>query len=234
VGGTAFKASVLDARGKMIGDRAWVRTPYPCTPKIFVKTIVKLVKSLSAFDRASVGFPGYVRGDKVMTAPHFGDDIWRGFNMVKVLEAEFGKPVRLLNDADMQGLAAIKGHGLELVITLGTGVGTGLFRGGELMPHLELAHHPLHKGKSYNEYLGKKALKEIGNKKWNNRVKRTIKILYNLFHFDKIYIGGGNSRKITFKLPSHTKLISNKDGILGGFMLWGASPKFEQTTKIFS
>ena len=144
--------------------------------------------------------------------------------MAKALKAKFGRPVHLLNDADMQGFAAIKGKGIELVVTLGTGVGTGLFRNGELMPHVELAHHPVHGRKDYNEYLGKKALEKIGKKKWNFRVQRVLKILHGLLQPDKIYIGGGNSRNITFKLGSHVQLISNKDGILGGFMAWEMSP----------
>ena len=185
VGGTGLKASVLDARGRMIVDRVWVDTPYPCPPKVLVKALVDLVKPLPAFDRVSVGFPGYVRNDKVITAPHFGNDIWHGFDLVKALKAKFRKPVRLLNDGDMQGLAAIEGKGLELVATLGTGVGTGLFRDGELMPHLELAHHPVHKGKDYNKYLGKKALEKIGKMKWNCRVQRAVKILHDLLHFEQ-------------------------------------------------
>jgi polyphosphate glucokinase len=231
VGGTGLKASVLDARGRMCVDRVRVDTPYPCPPKVLVKTLVDLAKPLPAFDRVSVGFPGYVRGDKVITAPHFGNDIWHGFDLVKALKAKFTKPVRVLNDADMQGLAAIEGKGLELVVTLGTGVGTGWFRNGELMPHLELAHHPVHKGKNYNEYIGKNALKKIGKKKWNYRVQRVIKILYDLFHFDKIHIGGGNARNITFKLDAHVQLVSNQDGILGGFMLWEPTQKGEWEKK---
>jgi polyphosphate glucokinase len=225
MGGTGLKASVLDARGKMIVDRVRVDTPYPCPPKVMVKALVALVKPLPAFDRVSVGFPGYVRHDKVITAPEFGDDIWHGFDLAKALKAKFGKPVRLLNDADMQGFAAIKGNGLELVFTLGTGVGTGLFRNGELMPHLELAQHPVHEGKDYNQYLGKKALKRIGKKKWNDRVRRVLKILHNLLQPDKIYIGGGNARNITFKLDAQLQLISNQDGILGGLMAWEPIPK---------
>jgi polyphosphate glucokinase len=220
VGGTNLKASVLDAKGKMTADRVHIETPYPCPPKVMVKALVDLVKPLPKFDRVSVGFPGYVREGKVITAPHFGNKIWHGFDLVKALESKLGKPVRLLNDADMQGLAAIGGHGLELVITLGTGVGTALFRNGELMPHLELAHHPAHGGKNYNEYIGEKALEKIGKKKWNARVERMINILRDLFNPDTIYIGGGNSRNIIFKLKHDIKLISNEDGILGGFMLW--------------
>lgn len=220
VGGTGLKASVLDARGKMIADRVSIDTPYPCPPKVMVKALVALVEPLPAFDRVSVGFPGYVRHDKVLTAPEFGNDLWHGFDLAKALQVKFGKPVRLLNDADMQGFAAIKGKGLELAVTLGTGVGTGLFRDGDLMPHLELARHPVHGGKNYNEYLGKRALKKIGKKRWNDRVQRVLKILHDLLLPDKVYIGGGNSRNITFKLDSHVRLISNEDGILGGFMAW--------------
>jgi polyphosphate glucokinase len=225
VGGTGLKASVLDARGKMIVHRRWVDTPYPCAPKVLVKALVDLAKLLPAFDRVSVGFPGYVRGDKVVTAPEFGNGAWQGYDLVQALKVNLGKPVRLLNDADMQGLAVIKGNGLELVITLGTGVGTALFRDGELMPHLELAHHPAHKAKDYNGYLGKKALKKIGKKKWNCRVRRMIGILHDLFNFDKLYIGGGNARNITFKPNARLQLISNRDGILGGFMLWNQHRK---------
>jgi polyphosphate glucokinase len=92
VGGTGLKASVLDERGKMIADRVWVDTPYPCTPKVIVKALVALVKPLQAFDRVSVGFPGYVRHDKVITAPEFGNDIWHGFDLAKALKAQFGEP----------------------------------------------------------------------------------------------------------------------------------------------
>lgn len=220
VGGTTLKASVLDGRGKMAVDSVRVATPYPCPPKVLINALVDLVKPLPKFDRVSIGFPGYVRDDKVITAPHFGNDIWHGFNLVKALETRFGKPVRLLNDADMQGLAAIQGKGLELVVTLGTGVGTGWFRNGETLPHLELAQHPVHKGKTYNEFIGDKALKKIGKKKWNHRVHQAITLLQELFHPDKTYIGGGNAVKISFALDAHVKLISNRDGILGGFRLW--------------
>jgi polyphosphate glucokinase len=231
VGGTGLKASVLDARGRMIADRVSIDTPYPCPPKVMVKALVALVEPLPTFDRVSVGFPGYARHDKVLTAPEFGNDLWHGFDLAKALKAKLGRPVRLLNDADMQGFAAIEGKGLELAVTLGTGVGTGLFRDGELMPHLELARHPVHGGKNYNEYLGKKALKKIGKKRWNDRVQRVLKILHDLLLPDKVYIGGGNSRNITFKLDSHVQLISNEDGILGGFMAWKSIQNGEREKK---
>jgi len=220
VGGTGLKASVLDARGQMLADPVRVETPSPCPPSVLVEALVQLVKPLPAFDRVSVGFPGVVRHGEVITAPHFGNAVWRGFAFAEALAARFATPVRLLNDADMQGLAVIKGAGIELVVTLGTGIGTALFRDCALMPHLELAHHPIHGNKTYNEYLGDKVRQKIGNKKWNRRVRRMIAILHTLTNYDQLYLGGGNAARITFRLPRGTQIVSNTAGILGGIALW--------------
>ena len=220
IGGTGLKASVLDAAGHMAAKRVRVDTPYPCPPPVMVETLAALVAPLPAFDRVSVGFPGVIRDGKVLTAPHFGDEIWRGFDLAGALAGRLGKPVRLLNDAEVQGLAVIEGKGLELVVTLGTGVGTGLFRDRELMPHLELAHHPLRKGKTYDEYVGNEPRKKKGKKRWNRRVRRVVDTLRALINYDRIYLGGGNSRRITFKLDPDMRVVSNEAGILGGVMLW--------------
>lgn len=219
IGGTGLKASVLDAKGKMVVDRVRIDTPYPCPPKVMVEDLVQLVKTLPSFDRVSIGFPGVVREGKVITAPHFGNDIWHGFPLARALTEKWGKPVRILNDADMQGTAVIQGKGLELVVTLGTGVGTALFRNGELMQRMELAQHPAWENKTYNEYIGDKVLKK-GKKKWNKRVEHALELLNTLLNPDKVYIGGGNARNITFKLDKTTKLVSNEAGILGGIALW--------------
>jgi polyphosphate glucokinase len=161
-----------------------------------------------------------VRSGEVITALHFGNDVWRGFAFAEALAARFAKPVRLLNDADMHGLAVITGEGIEVVVTLGTGIGTAVFRDRALMPHLELAHHPIHGTKTYNEYLGDKVRKKIGNKKWNRRVRRMLDILHTLTNYDMLYIGGGNAARITFRLPRSTTIVSNTSGILGGIALW--------------
>jgi polyphosphate glucokinase len=160
VGGTGLKAAVLDAQGTMLAEPVRVKTPSPCPPRVLVEALVTLVQPLPAFDRVSVGFPGVVRHGEVITAPHFSTVVWRGWPFAEVLAACFAKPVRLLNDADMHGLAVITGEGLEVVVTLGTGIGTALFRDGVLMPHLELAHHPIHGTKTYNAYLGDQVRKK--------------------------------------------------------------------------
>ena len=222
IGGTGFKASVLDAGGKLLADPVRVETPYPCPPPVMVKTLLGLVRGLPKFDRVSVGFPGVVREGRVITAPHFGNKIWRRYPLAAVLQKKWRKPVRLLNDADMQGFAVIKGKGLELVVTLGYGVGTAVFRDGELMPRLELAQHPVWGAKTYNEYIGNNTLKKIGKVRWNKRVRQALGWLDTLLNYDKVYIGGGNSRLVSFKLDKNMKVVSNRAGILGGIALWKA------------
>ena len=220
IGGTGLKASVLDMKGAMEAERVRVETPYPCTPKVMVETLSQLIKPLPAFDRVSVGFPGVVREGKIITAPHFGNDIWGGFPLAQALEKKWGKPTRILNDADMQGLAVIQGKGLEFVVTLGTGVGTALFLNGKLMPHLELAQHPAWKDKTYNEYIGDQVLLKKGRKKWNRRVRHALELLRTLVNYDRLYIGGGNAPKLDFKPEGNVKIVSNQAGILGGIALW--------------
>jgi polyphosphate glucokinase len=222
VGGTGLKASVLDRAGKMLVERVRVATPYPCRPDILLPAIAGLATKLPAFDRISIGFPGVVRDGRVITAPHFDRDAWRDYPLQDALARQFGKPARLLNDAEVQGLGIIAGRGLELVLTLGTGAGTALFRDGALMPHLELAQHPIHKRKTYNDYIGDKALKDHGKKKWNNRLCKTIEILHSLLHYDTLYLAGGNAVHVELELPQNVKIGSNAAGITGGVHLWDA------------
>jgi polyphosphate glucokinase len=233
IGGTGLKASVLDAEGKLLADRVRVPTTYPCPPELMVETLAKLVKPLPAADRVSVGFPGVVRRGQVLTAPHFvtkagpGTPIvkelvakWRNYDLAGELARSLGLPVRLANDADLQGWAVIAGQGLEMVVTLGTGVGTALFIEGKLAPHLELAHHPFRKGETYNEQLGDAVLKRIGPGKWRRRVAEAIRNFQVLTNYDHLYIGGGNGRLLANHIDSSITIVDNVAGILGGIKLW--------------
>jgi polyphosphate glucokinase len=220
IGGTGLKAALIDARGKFVGKRHRTDTPDPCPPKMMVKALVDLVKPLKGYSKIALGFPGVVRGHKVITAPHFGNELWHGFDLGGVLSRKLKKPLRMINDAEMQGLAVIEGKGLEMVVTLGTGFGTAVFDHGELAPHMEIAHIPARGGKTYNQWIGDKELKKIGRKKWGRRVRETIEIMHTLLNYDHLYIGGGNAKKINFKLPRHVSRVDNAAGIEGGAMLW--------------
>jgi polyphosphate glucokinase len=220
VGGTGLKASVLDPAGQMLVNRLHMATPYPCTPKILLDALVELTAPLPPFDRISIGFPGVIRDGRVVTAPHFDAKAWRDYPLEETVSQRFGKPARLLNDAEVQGLGIIVGQKLEVVLTLGTGVGSAVFRNGILAPHLELAQHPIYKGKTYNDYVGDQARHSHGLKKWNSRVLKMIEIVYSLLHYDVLYLGGGNAANIIVDLPDNTRLASNDTGITGGIRLW--------------
>ncbi len=224
IGGTGLKAAIVDAQGQMLTDRVRVATPHPCPPDLLVETLHTLVAPLVehyAPTRVSIGFPGFVRNNHVLTAPHLGLDDWNDVPLAQMLGERLGiDAVRMINDAEMQGFAAIEGHGLEFVLTLGTGAGTALFRDGELMPHLELAHHPVSKKHAYDEYIGDAARRKAGNKRWNQRVQKVIGILESLVHYDKLWIGGGNAQRLTFELPPNVATVPNDRGIEGGARLW--------------
>jgi polyphosphate glucokinase len=225
IGGTGIKAALLDDSGSLIGERQRVPTPpKPVTPEELVRAIDRAAAPLGTYERVSVGFPGYVRDGRVITAPNLGTDSLAGFDLQSVLAEHLGKPVRVLNDADVQGFGAIKGQGVEMALTLGTGAGTALFHDGEIMPHLELAHHPVSGNKTYDEYIGNAARRKKGRKAWNKRVAKVIEILREVVRFDHLYIGGGNAKDITFPLPPDVTIVPNTDGLTGGIRLWRKDP----------
>jgi polyphosphate glucokinase len=225
IGGSGIKAALLDNKGSMIGDRQRVRTPpKPVAPEALVRAIEEAVVPLGDFERVSVGFPGYVRDGRVLTAPNLGSEVLAGFDLQSELTRHWGKPVRVLNDADVQGFGAIEGNGVEMVLTLGTGAGTAIFRDGEIMPHLELAHHPVSGDKTYDEYIGNAAREKKGRKAWSKRVAKVIEILRVVVRFDHLYLGGGNAKDIAFRLPADVTIVPNTDGLTGGIRLWREEP----------
>jgi polyphosphate glucokinase len=244
IGGTGLKASVLGPDGRLLADRVRVDTTYPLPPEKMVDDLVALVAPLPPADRASAGFPGVVRKGHVLTAPHFvtqsgpGSSVvpelekaWRDFDLAGALEKRLGHPVRVANDADLQGWAVVSGQGLEMVITLGTGLGSALFMDGRLAPHLELAHHPFRKGGTYNEQIGDAALRRIGTKKWRKRVLEAIGNFEVLVNYDKLYVGGGNARHMAGHLDPAITIVDNLAGILGGIKLWEADSHWENLTE---
>src|SRR5580658_3997363 len=221
VGGTGIKLAALDDSGRIVGEPVRVPTPpKPVAPEALIRVVDTAAVALSPFERVSVGFPGMVRHGKVFTAPNLGTELWAGFDLQDVLAKRLKKPVRVMNDADVQGYGAISGKGVEMVLTLGTGAGTAIFTDGNAIPHLELAHHPLRGNKTYDEYIGNAALELKGKKKWNKRVARAIAVLRTVVNFDHLYIGGGNAKKLTLALPDDITIVPNTDGLTGGIRLW--------------
>jgi polyphosphate glucokinase len=218
IGGTGLKMQALSPEGKPISDRLRVPTPNPATTTEILSALDELKVSVPLFDRVSVGFPGVIKEGKTLTAANL-DPGWIGFPLAKTLEKRWGKPVRMANDSAVGGYAVIQGHGVELVITLGTGMGSALFTHGVLCPGLELAHHPWRK-KTYEGYLGRRGLLKYGVKRWNKLLKQAVEQTAATFNWDTLYIGGGNAKKVTLKHGDEIKIISNEEGLLGAMALW--------------
>jgi polyphosphate glucokinase len=214
VGGSGIKATVLNDLAKPVTERLRRESPASGMPGAVMDVIVALANELGEYERVAVGFPGVVINGVAMDAPNLAKE-WRGFNIAESIQARLKKPVRVANDADVQGFGAIAGSGVELVVTLGTGVGTSLFVDGRLAPNLEIG----------NDKLRNSALQKVGKKRWNKRLVKFIKRLDETFHFTKLYIGGGNSKEVDVSmLPANVTIISNLNGLVGGIALWRDAP----------
>ncbi len=220
IGGSRIKATILDMEGKMLRDYSRIDTPSPAVPDSVIEAILALTKGFETFTKVSVGFPGYVRNGVVFTAPNLSTEKWKGVDLKNRLSELLKQPVRVVNDADLQGLGFATGKGLEMIVTLGTGFGTALLMNGNLLPHFEVSHHPVSKERDYDEYIGQKALDEVGIERWNKRMEKVIEILKTVFNYDHLFISGGNSKRINFKTDDNITLVSNIDGIKGGARLW--------------
>src|SRR6188768_4406086 len=116
IGGSFIKATVLNQQGELLQDYERVKTPEPATPQKVLEAIQNLVSDLQDYDKISVGFPGYIKKGIIRTAPNLGTDLWKGVNLNKLLTDALNKPVRIANDADLQGLGVVSEKGLEMVI----------------------------------------------------------------------------------------------------------------------
>ena len=233
VGGTGLKAAIVDSTGVMVSDRVKVPTPYPCPPALLVQSLRDLTASLTGYQRVSVGFPGLVRRGIVLEVPAFSRREyggpadpelvrqWSGFPLADALARAFSLPTVVVNDADMQGAAVIKGRGVEFVMTLGTGVGTALFNDGMLLPHFDLSHGPFRKGMTFDIALGEARRQEIGTRKWRPQVRKAITCFDDMLFFDRIYVGGGNAQRLDpDDLGPKGVIVPNTAGILGGVRIW--------------
>lgn len=233
IGGSGFKAAILDPAGQMLTERVRVETPYPCPPERLVSAVVDLTKDLGHRDRVSVGFPGLVRNGKVRNIPSLSrsaydgdtdpalESAWHGFDLASALAEAFGVPTKVANDADVQGCAVVSGEGFEFVMTLGTGVGTAMFLDGQLLPHMDAGHAPFRKGDTFEEQLGNVARKHVGNERWSQRVVEAITAYDRFLFFDTVHVGGGNAKHLDpADLPHKARIVANTAGIIGGVRLW--------------
>ena len=174
--------------------------------------VLKLVGDLK-YDVVSIGYPGVVVRNKIVTEPFNLGGGWVGFDFRKA----FGRPTKLMNDAAMQAIGSYSG-GRLLFLGLGTGLGAALIVNGTVAP-MELAHLPYKNGGSYEDYVGEMGRHRLGPKKWRHAVAEVVALLSKALEAEYVVLGGGNARKLK-KLPDNARLGNNDFAFLGGFRVW--------------
>lgn len=190
---------------------------HPSGRDFSAQRMVEIVVGLGCgwgFERVSIGFPGPVLDGRPACEPRNLGEGWVDFDY----EGAFGCPVRVLNDAAMQALGSYQG-GKMLFLGLGTGLGSAVVSAGRVEP-LELAHLPYKKGRTYEDYVGKRGLERLGKKKWRAAVHDVVERLAHALQVDYVVLGGGNVKKLE-ELPEGVRKGANANAFLGGFRLWG-------------
>ncbi|MFT4010243.1 MAG: ROK family protein [Nocardioidaceae bacterium] len=234
VGGTGIKGAAVDLDGGGLAtDRVKIATPQPATPESVFEVIERVVRDTHT-DGTAVGvtIPGIVRHGVVYSAANI-DKSWIGTDADAALEARLKRPVRVVNDADAAGYAevrwgAAKGeHGVVMVTTLGTGIGSAIVYRGVLVPNTELGHLTLH-GDAAEKYCANvvREREQLSYREWAERLTEYYRMLERLFSPDLFVVGGGVSKSwpkfgplIRIDTPMVPAKLGNNAGIVGAALL---------------
>ena len=233
IGGSGMKAAPVDlADGALTADRFKIQTPQPATPTAMADVVVQLVAHFEWSGPVGVTFPAVVRRGVTLSAANV-DKSWIGTDADALFTKSVGQDVHVVNDADAAGLAEMRygagrgRDGVVLVLTFGTGIGSGLFVDGVLVPNTELGH--LEVDGHDAEHRAAASARDRENLSWGEwakRVERYLRTIVKLFSPELIIVGGGASRKADRWLPAidvGTEIVpaalTNEAGIVGAALV---------------
>jgi len=233
IGGTGVKAGPVDLdAGTLLATRSRAATPNPSTPDAIVDVVLGLLEGIESQGPLGVTLPSVVLHGVVKTAANI-DASWIDTDAVTLFSAATGRPANVVNDADAAGMAEVrygagKGQGGVIVlVTLGTGIGSGLFVDGILVPNSELGHLHLHHGDA-EDWAAESARERdhLSWKEWAHRISSYLELVESLLWPDLFIIGGGVSRRSDRFLPlvecrTHVvpAQLHNDAGIVGAAMV---------------
>ena len=214
-----MKILVIDVGGtniKMLASGEEEVRKFPSGPHLTAQQMAEGVLKATAdwsYDAVTIGYPGPVLRNRPVLEPRNLGPGWVDYDFA----AHFGKPVKIINDAAMQALGSYEG-GTMLYLGLGTGLGSALIIDHVIAP-LELAHLPYRKGRTFEDYVGRRGLERLGKKKWQKAVEDVVARLQAALVADTVVLGGGNAKKLK-RVPPGACLGENRNAFQGGFRLW--------------
>ena len=235
VGGSGIKAAVVDVEaGRFRSDRLRVATPSPATPEAVIASIGRMVKRLakaSGLGTATpvgVGLPGVTLDDTLKSAANI-DAGWIGFPVVERLRKATGRPVSIVNDADAAGIAEMRfgvgrdKPGVVIFLTLGTGVGSGVFIDGVLVPNTEFGQMEIRgRAAERRSAAAARVRRGLSWKAWSQDLDEHLDRIDKLMWPNLMILGGGVSKaperfipRLTVRCPVVAAALRNDAGIIG-------------------
>ena len=230
VGGTGIKAALVDTEeGKLVSDRLRVDTPDPSTPENVADAIRQLVEEIGYSGTVGCCFPAVVIHGKAKTAGNI-DDAWLDTQIDDTFRQATGLPFVVLNDADAAAMTEMRFgagtdlEGMVIMITIGTGLGSGVFLNGKLSPNIELGRRPGPNDERIEIHASNRARKvnELSWDDWGPRFNYFLQQVCEIFSPDHIILGGGASKKYkkyegSIDIPAtiHIAETLNEAGIIG-------------------
>lgn len=229
VGGSGIKGAIVDLKkGELVTERHRIPTPQPATPKAVAQTVAEIADHFKWKGPIGCGFPAAVQNGIARTASNI-DKKWINTDAERLFSKATGCSVKIVNDADAAGLAAVafgigkNNKGLIILLTLGTGIGSAIINNGKLVPNTELGHLKF-KGGIAEHYAADsiRKKKDLSWKEWGSRLDEYLNHVYRLFYPDLFILGGGVSKKfaeyeeyLDVPVPIHAAALLNQAGIVG-------------------
>lgn len=230
IGGSGIKGALVDSvTGEKLTKRHRIVTPEGRKPKDMARVVAELVEHFDHKGPIGVGFPTVIKNG-VCKSPGNLHKKWLGVNVQELFGEAIGQPVKVINDADAAGFASMnygvgKGKkGLVVMITIGTGLGSGAFLNGELIPNFELGQIPYKKYKKIELWAADsaKTRDELTYLQWGKRFNTFLKYVELIIAPDLIILGGGASKDfdefkecIKIETPVIPAELRNHAGIIG-------------------
>lgn len=235
VGATGIKGALVDSiTGELQTEKLKYKTPNPATPDKVIEVIKLLLADLDWVGKPfCCGFPSVIKDNVCLTASNIHND-WIGLNLETYFKEHLGVDVQCINDADAAGLAEMKyglskdQNGTVLFLTLGSGIGSALFRDGKLIPNTEFGQMPYKT--SIAEKHGSNRVRKnnkLSWEEWGNELYKILKIYHLLVSPSMIILGGGVSKNFVeyeqylskIPIPIKPAHLLNNAGIVGCTLL---------------